>query len=166
MCIPRIPLMLASGFLSAILLPAQQGSQKVGTPTTGGSTGSTGTGGSTGLGAPTRGTVPSTTPNSTNNPDGLSRGTFFYGKVVMPDGTAPPSQVVIERICGSGTPRPQTYTDSRGNFSFQVGQTQEIMPDATVGRMSPPAGTPQSNTFNAANCELRASLPGYRSGIL
>jgi tetratricopeptide (TPR) repeat protein len=170
MRIPRVFVILAGTAFAAILVNAQ-GAPKPGAPSTGGSTGSTGTtGGPTSTGVPTRGTLPGTTPNSntTSNPDALSRGTFLYGKVVMPDGTAPPSQVVIERVCGSGAARPQTYADSHGNFSFQVGQTQEILPDATVSRSTPTPGTnsSQSNTFNLSNCELRASLPGYRSDVV
>jgi tetratricopeptide (TPR) repeat protein len=174
MRIPRVFVILAGTAFAAILVNAQGGAPKPGAPSTGGSTGGTGgtgtTGGPTSPGVPTRGTIPGTTPNSntTTSPDALSRGPFLYGKVVMPDGTTPPSQVVIERVCGSGAARPQTYADSHGNFSFQVGQTQDMLPDATVSRSTPTPGTnsSQSNTFNLSNCELRASLPGYRSDVV
>jgi tetratricopeptide (TPR) repeat protein len=160
----RIPEILASAALAAILLPAQVVAPKGGTPT--GTTGTTG--------SPSSPTLPSTrgapTDSTTTNPDAITRGTFFYGKVVMPDGTAPPSQVVIERVCGA-TSRPQAYTDSKGNFSFQVGQTQDMLPDATTSRASTAPGNPSDNSpnskqtsqFSSSNCDLRASLGGYRS---
>jgi tetratricopeptide (TPR) repeat protein len=172
MRIPRVPAILAGTALAAILMNAQGGGPKPVTPSTGGSTGGTGTtGGLNSTGVPTRGTLPGTTPNSntTTSPDALSRGAFLYGKVVMPDGTTPPNQVVIERICVGGNARPQTYADSHGNFSFQIGQTQDMLPDATVSRGSPTPGTTnnsQSSTFNLSNCDLRASLAGYRSDVV
>jgi Flp pilus assembly protein TadD len=115
------------------------------------------------------------TANGTTNTGGLSnRGPFYFGKVVMPDGTAPPSGVIIERVC-NGVARPQAYTDSRGEFSFQVGQTQDMLPDATVDRVTDRStsgigptgqqGSPQAkNDFYA--CDLRASLSGYRSDLV
>lgn len=163
---------LAGMFLTAAFLSAQ-GAPKAGAPSGGGSTSGTGAPGSTGTtgGLPsTRGTLPGNTPgvnNNTTNADGLIRGTFFYGKVVLSDGGATPPQVVIERVCGGGQPRPQAYTDSHGNFSFQVGQTQDMLPDATEGRSATPGLTsPQTNALNISACDLRASLPGYRSDVV
>ena len=166
----RISVILA---LAAILLPAQ----KVPTspPSTGGTTGTTGTG-TTGMPSTVNNpTMPgANTPNNTTNPGINNRGPFYFGKVVMPDGTAPPSGVIIERVC-NGSPRPQAYTDSRGEFSFQVGQTQDMLPDASVDRGTDRAssgmasmgsqGSPQAkNDFYA--CDLRASLSGYRSDLV
>ncbi len=166
----RVPALSAGLAIAAILLPAQTSAPKGGTSSSAGS--STGTSGATSTGGlPGRATLPSNTSptNSNTNPDGVTRGTFFYGKVVMPDGTAPSSQVVIERVCGTSI-RPQAYADSKGNFSFQVGQTQEMISDASVSRAST-IGTPtntsnQSNSFSSANCDLRASLVGYRSDVI
>ena len=42
----------------------------------------------------------------------------------MDDGTAPPDSVVIERNC-NGYARNEGYTDSKGNFSFQLGQNSD-----------------------------------------
>lgn len=165
MGISRVPGILASAALAAVLSSAQGVGPKAGStsgtaPGTSNGTGTTGglpTGGLTG----TRSPVPGAT---TTNPNGISRGTFFFGKVVMPDGTAPPPSVIIERVCG-GSVHPQAYVDSRGNFSFQVGQTQDMIPDATTSRGSSP--TPSSNQSSPLtslfNCDLRASLAGYRS---
>ena len=117
----KIPGVLVSAVLAALLLPAQAPVPR-GTSTTENS-------GSAGVVLPNIPTNLPPTPTSTN-PDANGRGVFFYGKVAMSDGNALPSQVVIERVCG-GSARPQAYADSKGNFSFQVGQTQHMMADAT-----------------------------------
>jgi len=166
----RISVILA---LAAILLPAQK--VPTGPPSTGGTTGTTGTG-TTGMPSTVNNpTMPgANTPNNTTNPGINNRGPFYFGKVVMPDGTAPPAGVIIERVC-NGSPRPQAYTDSRGEFSFQVGQTQDMLPDASVDRSTDRSstgigstgqqGSPQAkNDFYA--CDLRASLSGYRSDLV
>ncbi len=107
---------------------------------------------------------------------------FLSGKVVMEDGTAPPESVVIERTCGP-LRRPEGYTDAKGNFSFQVGESQQAMTDASIGStdldpfgtQAGRAGMPGTNVVNpmaggSANqligCELKAVLPGYRSDIV
>jgi tetratricopeptide (TPR) repeat protein len=174
MRVSRVSMILTSAALAALVLPAQ----KVG-PTTGGTTnGGTTAGSTTGTtGTSSTGNFPGTTTpsatNSTTNPN-LTRGAFFFGKVVMPDGTAPPSGVVIERVC-NGAARPQAYTDSRGEFSFQVGQTQDMLPDASVERSSDRSlggmGTGGSLTSSqpkndAYACDLRANLAGYRSDVI
>jgi tetratricopeptide (TPR) repeat protein len=168
----RISVILASSALAAIVVSAQP--PKVGPPSggpTGGSTGSTGT-----TGTPSTGNFPNgtSTSNSTTNTNLPSRGEFFFGKVVMPDGTAPPAGVIIERVC-NGTARPQAYTDSRGDFSFQVGQTQDMLPDASVettGSRHDTTGIPsiqqnaQGRTSSSYACDLRANMAGYRSDLI
>ena len=169
----RFSVILAGAALAAVLLPAQA-PPKSGPPsggTAGGSSGTTGTGGT-----PSTGNV-STMPGSTNNNNPNTnlppRGEFFFGKVVMPDGTAPPVGVVIERVC-NGSARPQAYTDSRGEFSFQVGQTQDMLPDASVdsgthrGDVSGLSNNQQSQSRGSSPyaCDLRANLAGYRSDVI
>ena len=167
MRISRISAILASAALAANLLSAQNPPPKT-PPITGGTT--TGT-----PGTPSTGNFPGSTTNSPTNSNSNSgpptRGAFFFGKVVMPDGTAPPSGVVIERVC-NGAARPQAYTDSRGDFSFQVGQTQDMLPDASVDSTSRIGGgsgatnSQQQGQGKAAplyGCDLRANMAGYRS---
>jgi tetratricopeptide (TPR) repeat protein len=114
---------------------------------------------------------------------------FLSGRVVLEDGSALPGPVVIERVCGGG-PRPEAYTDSKGHFSFQLGQNTYEFADASYGRASstmdaagvgaansvgsiasassnagPLANGPNSSMsqFALAGCDLRATLSGYRS---
>jgi tetratricopeptide (TPR) repeat protein len=101
---------------------------------------------------------------------------FLSGKVVLDDGTAPPETVVVETVCG-GIVRPQAYTDSKGRFSFQVGQNTNMMMDASVSSVDTPF--PRGGTQGGSSgfgrgpgggdmmgCELRASLAGFRSDLL
>lgn len=149
-----------------------------------------------GAGAPgtapgaTTGRIPSTTTpgrTPTNPSIDLNRGIFLSGKVMMDDGTAPPEPVRIERICSGGAPRAEAYTDSKGRFSFQLGQSTGITQDASfedIGSPGQQQGTrmPQSNgrasqdpTLGAQKnsrqqelmgCEIHAALPGFRSDSL
>ena len=130
MRISRISVILASLVWPRHCCPrkASQGRNHHGGTPTGGTTGGTN-------GTPSTGNLPSLPGTNTNNtstqyPTSAPRGAFYFGKVVMPDGTAPPAGVIIERVC-NGSPHPQAYTDSRGDFSFQVGQTQDMLPDAS-----------------------------------
>src|SRR5277367_3617838 len=68
---------------------------------------------------------PNNNPNINRFPD-QTRPIFLSGKVMLDDGTPPPEQVTIEKIC-NGSARAQGYTDSKGRFQFQLGQTQGVM---------------------------------------
>ena len=123
-------------------------------------------------------------PNLTGRSDGppigsLNGGIYLSGNVMLDDGNAPPDPVTIERVC-NGAPRAQGYTDKKGRFSFQIGQSSGVMQDASEGGsvlqgtshsgagVSNSIGSQQSQTPNApdlelANCDLRAVLAGFRS---
>lgn len=100
---------------------------------------------------------------------------FFSGKVMLDDGTPPPDPVVIERVC-NGTARPEGYTDSKGRFSFQLGQNSAMMADASVNMNDPAFGgggrggmMGQGQGINERDlmgCELRAALAGFRSDVV
>src|SRR6266404_1333482 len=115
-------------------------SQQRGAPTTG-PTVPAGTGtGTTTPGRPTVPTNPNTipNPNDPNNPNNQNnrfpdqqRPIFISGKVMLDSGTPPGDSVVIERVC-NGNPRAEAYTDSKGRFSFQLGQNQGVMQDASM----------------------------------
>ncbi len=108
---------------------------------------------------------------------GTQRPIFISGKVMMDDGTPPPESVVIERVCNAAR-RPEGYTDTKGRFSFQLGQSQGMISDASIssadtdafgstatgGRpLSGVAGGRQLTERDLMGCELRAVLPGFRS---
>ncbi len=112
----------------------------------------------------------------------MTRPIFLSGKVIMEDGSPPPEPVTIERVC-NGIARPEQYTDSRGRFSFQLGQNSAMLPDASVSSQADDFGSPDFSNRSRSNvpggiggrqiserdlmgCELRASLPGYRSEVV
>jgi tetratricopeptide (TPR) repeat protein len=117
-----------------------------------------------------------TNPNQNQLPyPGTQRPIFLSGKVVLSDGTPPPQSVVIERVC-NGTVRPEGNTDSKGRFSFQLGQNAMAMMDASVSGPDSARGMGAGNLSNPSagtsvprdlfNCEIRASLPGFRSDVV
>lgn len=136
-------------------------------------------GGSRGTPTPS---IPGTTPGQPRQPGQqlpypeMRRPIFLSGKVVMEDGTPPPESVAIERVC-NGIARREQFTDSKGRFSFQVGQNNYAYTDASTSGgfdpMSGPSGPngPMGNRDvnsgiserDLMGCEVRASLPGFRS---
>ena len=101
------------------------------------------------------------------------------GNVLLSDGTPPPEPVTIERVC-NGAPRAQAYTDQKGRFSFQIGQTAGVLQDASEEGSSGLPGTPRAAASSAgvagpqtlptsarlANCDLRAVLAGFSSDTI
>lgn len=112
----------------------------------------------------------------------MQRPVFLSGKVLTSDGVPPPELVTIEMVC-NGIPRPQGYTDTKGRFSINLGGQNNILPDASVGSAQDsfggmPGARSSRNSIGSSGgmggvserqlwgCELRASLPGYRSDVL
>jgi tetratricopeptide (TPR) repeat protein len=131
--------------------------------------------------------VPS--PQRQQNTPSMQRPIFIMGKVVMEDGSPLPQRVAIRRTCQGTSTRRETYTDSRGTFSFQIGgiQAMQFAPDAadSSSGVSPTAaanGDPLSQSFGGSSgissaggqsleqqiwsCEIMAELPGYRSDAI
>ncbi|HEX8985303.1 MAG TPA: tetratricopeptide repeat protein [Bryobacteraceae bacterium] len=184
---------LAFGLALSVSHAAAQGRGGQGTQPGAGSTGGMGnTGGNTpGNTGNTGNTGSTTTPNVPGTPtrpgqerqpqfESMQRTYFVSGKVLMEDGTPPPETVVIERTCGGGMRKPEGYTDSKGRFSFQLGQNPGMLAeDAGVGSQMDPLGNSNSpfgtsgrsrsgsgmggNDPRLMGCELRAVLAGYRS---
>jgi tetratricopeptide (TPR) repeat protein len=140
----------------------------------GGTTPTTGSGGQTSVQAnPTLGSGGGAAAASTSRP------IYISGKVVVQDGSAV-SQVTIERVCG-GIAKTVAYTDSNGHFSFQWGDANMVVTDAsdagsgrshgsssagfgsaqTAGGASALASDPFGNRM--MNCKLRANVAGFTS---
>jgi tetratricopeptide (TPR) repeat protein len=129
---------------------------------------------------PLSGTSGSTTPTSGSR-SGLDPSTglaipgqpagpvSLMGKVQIEGGGALEEPVRIERVC-SGVAHAEGFTDSRGDFSVTLGHEQAAMPDAseTVSRatLNPSAQSRGLTAQQLTTCDLRASLPGYRSDII
>lgn len=157
------PKLVAMIFLLAGVAAAQRG---------GGTAGGSAPGTTPNMGGANIGMPPSLTlPPGNNAPE--QRPIFISGKVALSDGTPPPDAVNIERIC-NGMTRVEARTDRKGRFSFELGQTMEFQDassndqDGLGGRgfggpRGPARGPTSLRDNNLFNCELRASLPGYRS---
>ncbi|MGE5488094.1 MAG: tetratricopeptide repeat protein [bacterium] len=107
----------------------------------------------------------------------MDRPIFLSGRVIMEDGTPPPDRVEIHRVC-NGVERIESYTDSKGRFSFEVGRNAMTFADASIGTGYDPFDPTQAQRRTSAvsrtmgpygpdgrlnGCELVAVLPGYRS---
>jgi tetratricopeptide (TPR) repeat protein len=135
------------------------------------------TGGSTG-GAPS---APSRQASPMIRED--RRSVFLSGRVMLDDGTVPQERPAIERVC-NGRVRRETHADAQGQFGFQLGAEARDFQDATVGGGSDPfrnssmasskqapgtsSGMPTEGVTRQElmSCELRASLPGFRSDTI
>jgi tetratricopeptide (TPR) repeat protein len=112
-------------------------------------------------------TTPSRSPMGAPNPF-PSRGTIFLsGKVVLADGTALSEPAAIQTVC-KGRKRTETYTDSRGYFSFQFGPLNPNTTAAGVDDVDSSLGDsmPRGNQRDWRDCELQASLAGYSSDAI
>jgi tetratricopeptide (TPR) repeat protein len=166
---------IAAASLAISSVIAQQGGQ------TGGTSSSPGRGGGTATPTPTPTPTPRpTTQTPTQTQPQTPRPIWITGTVMMYDGSDLPEPVTIERVCSSNSARPEGYTDSKGHFSFNLGQNIGVFADASTsifpdqsqpgGFSSSPTGNSSSGGFGGASqdsaywdCELRARLPGYRS---
>lgn len=154
--------------------------------TTGGSTGGTG-GGFPSPGGTNRpgGTFPQPgqpTQPGMNDPFGRSQDPFanrpiyLSGKVMLSEGGPAPIETVIERVC-NGQPIPEGYVNSKGEFHVQLGRNSQLFSDASTSSwgsdpfnrganaQTGPMG-PVVNERDLVGCEIRATLPGYRSTVV
>jgi tetratricopeptide (TPR) repeat protein len=94
---------------------------------------------------------------------------FLSGRVVLDDGSELTEQVAIQTIC-RGQKRTETYSDSHGSFSFELGSQTPMsgaagLMDAdtsSTGVMSSRRG----NQRDLRYCELQAALPGFSSELI
>jgi len=167
----RVVALLAIGLLFSLFSIAQEpaGGQTSSPP------GGTQGGQQPGAGRPTGNPAPApdrTQRPQTPFPDLEQRPIYISGNVRLADGTNPPDHVVIERVC-QGVVRPEAYTDSKGNFSFQLGaRNSGVFYDASVGGIDPLSssnGTGGMSSQSGVNerdltgCEIRGNLAGFQS---
>ena len=81
---------------------------------------------------------------------------FLTGKVMMQEGgTAPPDIVEIETLCNGRRSAAAAFTDSKGMFHISTKDTNPIA-----------AATGRSSATSFGGCDVRASLPGFRSSVI
>ena len=95
---------------------------------------------------------------------------FLLGRVATDDGTTVPYDVLVERVCNASV-RQQVYATSGGNFSMQLGSMTDSYLDAS-GDRSPQFGQAGKVSETGiprrelTNCELRATVSGFRSNVV
>ena len=101
-------------------------------------------------------------------PNSNPRSVFIAGRVMISGGGVVADHIPIERIC-NGMVRREGYTDSRGEFQFELGRNQQERDASqddsdrmvtTRGAQSAMSGRSQ---VRFDNCDLRASLAGFVS---
>jgi tetratricopeptide (TPR) repeat protein len=122
-----------------------------------------------GGGRPSLGGLGSNLPGSlpgagTNNPAPMPSGIFISGQVVLDDGTELTEPAMIQTIC-RGQRRSQTYTNSRGYFSFQFGDSRSAESAAISDASSSgaPTRSGSQSSSDITSCQLQAELAGFSS---
>ena len=95
---------------------------------------------------------------------------FLRGRVATHDGTAVPHDALVERVCNNKV-RQEVYVSPGGDFSMQLGSRANSFPDASgeptssdrMAHKDQSLGIPRRELMN---CELRASAPGFRPGLI
>src|SRR5689334_16014496 len=125
--------------------------------------------GSSGSSGTTSRTV--TPPRTTTTPDASVQPVFVSGKVLLQGGGVLPEPVAIERVCNSVSRR-EGYTDTKGQFEFQLGQNTTFQDASESDSRITPASTPRPGSstsrrpLDLTGCELRAVLAGYQSSVV
>lgn len=113
-------------------------------------------------------TIPSRTPTA---PDSSLQPVFVSGKVLLQGGGIVPEPVPIERVCNSVSRR-EGYTDTKGQFEFQLGlntafqDASESDTRVTPASTSRPGSSANRRPLDLTGCELRAVLAGYQSSVV
>jgi TolA-binding protein len=101
-------------------------------------------------------------------PNSNSRAVFIAGNVVIAGGGATADHILIERIC-NGMVRREGYTDSHGEFQFELGRNQQERDasqddsDRMVTNRGARTNMSGRTQVRFEGCDLRAFLPGFIS---
>src|SRR6266478_6085225 len=113
------------------------------------------------------------TPTPSSTPLGQPREDlvmFLRGRVATDDVTPVPHDALVERVCNARV-RQQVYTTSNGEFSMDLAAMSNTLVDASgdsstqYGQASKVPGTGISR-LELTNCELRATVSGFRSDVI
>ncbi|HKS72561.1 MAG TPA: tetratricopeptide repeat protein [Terriglobales bacterium] len=98
---------------------------------------------------------PGMAPNNTGN-------VFLSGTVAMDDGTKLTEPAAIQSVC-RGQKHTETYTDSHGNFSFEIGRSVNANSAGLSDADTSWANSGPNRARSLQDCELQASLAGFTS---
>ena len=107
-----------------------------------------------------------TAPDRLPSDNPMTRSTFLSGKVAIDDGSLLTDRAIIQSVC-RGNVRNEGYTDSRGSFSFDLGdKTREavaLADESGVSMGSLNSAYKGAGRRDMRDCELRAVLAGFSS---
>ena len=109
---------------------------------------------------PSRGSVPTTPPPGVNTNSGGNL--FLSGKVVIEDGSELTEPAAIQSTC-RGQKHTEAYTDSHGNFSFEIGRSVNANAAGFSDADTSWSNTNSSRLRDLGDCDLQASLAGFTS---
>lgn len=133
-----------------------------------------GGGGGTGGTRPSGNTGTSNIPRSPdprmNLPETSPSVFYILGKVVSSDGSPLIDQAAIQSNC-RGAVKTEAYTDSKGNFSFEFGDSGNRVSEVGSATDSPgmsrlPRQMQKGTSRELRDCQLSAALPGFTSQIV
>ncbi len=120
--------------------------------------------GNTGATKPFNPSTPGLASNSNIPMQDVDRPVFVSGKVILADGSPVSESVGIESVC-SNRKRIEAYTDSHGNFSFELKKKSGATGGqwADISSAGDDTFSHGNDPFQYQNCELQAVLPGFAS---
>lgn len=95
---------------------------------------------------------------------------YLTGRVATSDSTKLPHDVLVERVC-NGSVRQQVYAALNGTFTMDLGSKANTLVDASADgytRSGISSKNPETGILKSelSNCDLRASLSGFRSDVV
>jgi Tetratricopeptide repeat len=119
--------------------------------------------------SPSRSGIPPATSSEPSQPSG-DLVMYIMGRVAPDDGTAVPTDVLIERICNNKV-RQQVHASPRGDFSMQLGSRTDSFPEASADATSPYGVASKDSVMGISRreltkCELRVSASGFHSSVI
>lgn len=116
---------------------------------------------------------PTQPPHLLQDNQRIQQEVYFSGEVQLDGGSPPPEPVAMISVC-KGQSHFETWTDSKGHFSFHMGAggrdsaqadaSENGRPTATIAPSLNPTMDFSTSAITALrNCELQARLAGYRS---
>src|SRR5262252_1549744 len=120
--------------------------------------------------APT--SIPSTVPFPNSDPTQPygDRVLVIRGRIATNDGTLIPYDAIVERVCNNKV-KQQAHVSTHGDFNMDLGSNSDSFVDASGEGTSREARAGNNSIMGIPrrelmNCEIRASVAGFRSGSI
>lgn len=109
-------------------------------------------------------------PNPDSTQPYVDRVILIRGRIATNDGTLIPHDALVERVCNNKV-KQQAHVSTHGEFSMELGSNSDLVVDASGEGTSRIAQTGNNGMIGIPrralmNCEVRASVAGFRSGSI